>query len=204
MRDQSSRPEISSRIVAALIAILAAGPVAAQVYKWVDDAGATHYSDKAPEKAGPASKLEVVVDRISVYHQDPNLTRLAANSGSNAVLADRVDRLERQLQAERRARQYAAAADTRATMAAYDQCLADRRVDCDNYAGYYPYGGVPVAVVAVRHQHPFTPVAPITGITAGNVVGPGIIPGNFNGPRAVTAGNFTLRTSLGASRTRTF
>ena len=32
-----------------------------------------------------------------------------------------------------------------------------------------------------------------TGRTAGNVAGPGIVPGTFNGPSAITAGNFTFR-----------
>ena len=33
----------------------------------------------------------------------------------------------------------------------------------------------------------------VSAVTAGNVVGRGIMPGTFNGPNAITAGNFTLR-----------
>jgi hypothetical protein len=72
----------------------------------------------------------------------------------------------------------------------YERCFADRRVDCDAYGDLYPPYAGPIVVAHARHRHPF-PIqgARLTGVTAGNVVGPGIIPGNFNGPRAVTAGN---------------
>ncbi len=142
------------RIVAMLVAVLAASPVCAQVYKWIDGSGVTHYSDTAPENGGPASKVkvDVVADRISVYPQDPNLMRQAANPG-NWILADRVDRLERQLQAERQARQYASAADD----------------GYDGYDGYYPYWGTPVAVVPARRLRPgFPHVMPVSGRTARN------------------------------------
>jgi Domain of unknown function (DUF4124) len=139
------------RILLTLAAMLATGPACAQVYKWVDGDGATHYSDKAPENGGPASKVkvDVVTDRISVYPQDPNLMRRAANPG-NWILADRIDRLERQLQAEREARQYASAAD-------------------DGYDGYYPYWGTPVVVVPVRRLRPGFPHGiPVSGRTTRN------------------------------------
>ena len=59
---------ISSLVVFLLAA--AGGPVHAQIYKWVDEAGKTHYSDQAP--AG-GKKLDTVADRISVYTPDPSL-----------------------------------------------------------------------------------------------------------------------------------
>jgi hypothetical protein len=104
------------------------------------------------------------------------------------VLSDRVDRLERQLHAERLARQQYELASF--TQAAYERCLADRRVDCD-YGGM-PYAG-PIAVVPIRHRRPMLVRTSFTGLSAGNVVGPGIMPGTFNGPNAITAGNFTFR-----------
>src|SRR6266853_156594 len=89
----------------ALVAILRAatgGTAYAQIYKWVDEAGQTHYSDTAPTGG---KKPDTVADRISVYAPDPALlARLAAPAESNPVLSDRVDMLERQLQAERLAR----------------------------------------------------------------------------------------------------
>ena len=179
---------LGSSLVAILLAATG-GTAYAQIYKWVDEAGNTHYSDQAP--AG-GKKPDTVADRISVYAPDPALlARAAAPAGSNPVLSDRVDSLERQLQAERLARrQYEMATYAQMSQAAYDGCRADRRVDCD-YGGA-PYVG-PIAVVPVRHRRPILVRTSFTGRTAGNVVGPGIVPGTFNGPNAITAGNFTFR-----------
>ena len=190
------------------------GPAHAQIYKWVDEAGKTHYSDTAPT-AG--KNLDKVADRISVYTPDPALlARAAARAEPDPALSNRVDRLERQLHAERLARaqqQAELASFTQASQTVYERCLAERCVDCDSYAGTMPYVG-PIAVVPVRHRRPmlvrtsFTALS--TGnlmgprimpgtfngrsaVTAGNFVGPGIMPGTFNGPNAITAGNFTLR-----------
>src|SRR5437879_702264 len=178
-----------------LVILLGAGsgPACAQIYKWVDEAGKTHYSDQAP--AG-GKKLETVADRISVYAPDPSLlARAAAPAGSDPVLSERVDRLERQLHAERLARaqqQAELAAFTQASQSVYERCVSERRVDCDSYGATLPYAG-PIAVVPVRHRRPVLVRTSFTGRSAGNVVSPGIMPGTFNGPNAITAGNFTFR-----------
>src|SRR5881296_594669 len=166
-----------------LVILLGAGsgPACAQIYKWVDEAGKTHYSDQAP--AG-GKKLETVADRISVYAPDPSLlTRAAATAVPDPALSNRVDRLERQQQE---------LAFTQASQSVYERCLAERRVDCDSYGGTLPYAG-PIAVVPIRHRRPVLVRTSFTGRSAGNVVGPGIMPGTFNGPNAITAGNFTFR-----------
>jgi hypothetical protein len=189
---------LGSSLVSVVILLVAnAGPAHAQIYKWVDEAGTTHYSDKAP--AG-GKNLNTVADRISVYTPDPSLlARAAATSGLDPALSNRVDSLERQLHAERLARQqYELAAFTQAS---YERCLAERRVDCDSYGVAMPYAG-PIAVVPVRHRRPILVRTSLTGLTAGNVVGPGIMPGTFNGPNAITAGNVTFRTSVPVSRSR--
>lgn len=52
------------RIRLALAAfVLAAGPASAQVYKWVDERGVTHYSERPPvaAKAKPAQKLDITL-----------------------------------------------------------------------------------------------------------------------------------------------
>lgn len=171
---------------ALLGAALSASPAVAQVYKWVDGSGTTHYSDKAPPDRESVRKVAIVTDRLSVYETPP---RPLASSypGRESALNDRIDALERQLQAERRARDSAAAAEAQAALAAYQRCLSERRVDCDAYAGYPQYAA-PLIFAPVRR---FRQPVPFTGVTAGNVVGQGIIPGNFNGPGAITAGNFT-------------
>ena len=186
---------LGSSLVSVVILLGAGiGPAHAQIYKWVDEAGKTHYSDTAP--AG-GKKPAIVADRISVYAPDPALlARSAATTEPGPALSDRVDRLERQLHAERLARQqYELASFTQASQAAYERCLSERRVDCD-YGGM-PYAG-PIAVVPVRHRRPILVHPSFTGLNAGNVVGPGIMPGTFNGPNAITAGNVTFRTGVTA------
>src|SRR6266850_2974318 len=162
---------LGSSLVAILLAATG-GTAYAQIYKWVDEAGKTHYSDHAP---ADGKKPDTVADRISVYAPDP---RAAAPAGSNPVLSDRVDSLERQLQAERLARrQYEMATYAQMSQAAYAGCRAYRRVDCE-YGGA-PYIG-PIAVVPIRHRRPILVRTSFTGRTAGNVAGPGIVPGTFN------------------------
>src|SRR5258706_13354316 len=143
------------------------GPAHAQIYKWVDEAGKTHYSDTAP--AG-RKKIDTVADRISVYAPDPSLlARAAATAAPDPALSDRVDRLERQLQAERLARQQYELASF--TQAAHERCLADRRVDCDAYGGTKPYAGA-LAGGPFRHPPPLPPRPPFTGLAPRKLPGP--------------------------------
>ena len=168
-------------LLISIVILLGAGgtPAFAQVYKWVDESGRTHYSDAAPSSA---KRVETVADRVSTYTApETPAARPQPYAPANAALNDRVDRLERQLYVEQLARQ-------RAELAAYSQPPQDF---------YY----VPVAVggpVHGRGDH----FRPFRGPKMPGVVGPGIVPGTFNGPNAVTAGNVTLRTSLPAARGR--
>jgi hypothetical protein len=189
------------RLITTLAVVIAGAPAWAQVYKWVDEAGVTHYSDQAPSKLEAVKKLDIVTNRLSVYAPDPSLIRPREHLSGDPALSDRMDRLERQLQTEGQARQYAAAEAQAYTTAAYEQCLADRRVDCDGYGGSYPYAA-PVVVAAFPHRR-FRPVAfpRMTGVTAGNVVEfPGIMPGNFNASSAGTGAPF--RSGVPSPRTR--
>ena len=168
----------TSALVSTVILLAAASsPAHAQIFKWVDGNGTTHYSDKGP--AG-AKKLDTVSDRVSVYSTPETPVALAQPAApATAALNDRVDRLERQLYAEHLARQ-------QAELAAYSQ---PQEV-------YY----VPVGVAPIRNRHDGFRRFP--GTKPAGVVGPGIMPGTFNGPNAITAGNVTLRTSLPAARGR--
>ncbi len=165
------------RLLIALVAILASAPASAQVYKWVDERGVTNYSSQPPADA--TKKVAIVEDKISVYTPDKALMQAieASRQGGNHALSERVASLERQLEDERRARQYASAAPV---PAAYDPCQDGRTVDCNGvYGGYYVYGPA-YAIAAYRHLKPYidhTRLKP--GTTAGNVVGTrGYIPGN--------------------------
>ena len=158
-----------------IVILLAAGsPAQAQIYKWVDESGKTHYSDAAPAEA---KKTVTVADRVSVYTSDAPIPRAQPAVVASSVLSERVDSLERQLQYERLARQ---------------------QVDLA-YSPQADYGAYAYPVAVPRRHLRAKPLRPFPGT---NVVGPGIVPGTFNGPNAVTAGNFTLRTSLPASGSR--
>ncbi len=157
---------LTSLAIAAIL-LLAAGGATAQIYKWVDENGVTNYGNKPPAKV---AKVQPVTERISVY--SPQKAPEIAQAAPVPMLANRVEDLERQLAAEREARDYAARAEASAAQAAYDQCIAQRRVDCDSALYTYPYA--PVAVVAARGRHrpPSNAVLPglnLAGVTAGNV-----------------------------------
>src|SRR5260221_11707888 len=115
-----------------LVAILRAatgGTAYAQIYKWGAEAGKTPSSDHAP---ADGKKPDTVADRISVYAPDPALlARAAAPAGSNPVLSARVDRLERQPQAERPARpRYGEGAYAPTSRGSYQRWRAGRGLEC--------------------------------------------------------------------------
>src|SRR5213594_1286813 len=162
---------ISSLVSVVILLAAAVGPAHAQIYKWVDEAGKTHYSDTAPMDG---KKPDTVTDRISVYAPDPLLARAAATPGPDPALSNRLDGLERQLHAERLARaqqQAELASFTQASQSVYERCVAERRVDCDGYGGTIPYAG-PIAVVPVRHRRPIRVRTSFTALSAGNIVAP--------------------------------
>lgn len=167
-------PALATLLIAALPMLGSVTAPAAQLYKWVDERGVTNYSNQPPADPGAAKNLGPVEGNLSVYSPDPALTRAVATSrqeGNNRRLAERVDYLERQLEAERLARQYAAPA------AAHAQCPPG--VDCyGTTGGYYPAGiGGGFFPVGQRHKRLFPAQLPV-GATAGNVVGmSGFIPG---------------------------
>ena len=165
-----------TRLTVVLVAIFAAAPACAQLYKWVDERGVTNYSNQPPADPKAAKKLRPVEDRISVYTPDRALTQAveAFRQKSNQAAAERIASLERQLEAERLARQQAAAAQ-----ASYDPCLS-QRINCNGiYSGYYPYGPSFVFVPARHRLRSIVQTQLTPGTTAGNVVGMnGFIPGN--------------------------
>jgi hypothetical protein len=169
---------LGSSLISIAILLGTGGPAFAQVYKWVDENGRTHYSDKAPQTV---KKVDTVTaDRVSIYTAPEMPASVQPAAPANGALNDRVDRLERQLYAEQLARR-------EAELAAYAQP--------QDYYYYVPVvGGAPIRN---RHDGFRRP-----GTKPAGVVGPGIMPGTFNGPNAITAGNVTLRTSLPASRGR--
>lgn len=155
-------------LLIATLAIIGAAPASAQkLYKWVDERGVTNYSNQAPADAGAVKNLAPVQGNLSVYSPDKALMHAVdefRRDGNNRALAERVAYLERQLEAERLARQYVTAAAVPA--APY--------VDPGTYYPAYGGGFFPAGHKHRRfHQAQLPP-----GAIAGNVVGSkGYIPG---------------------------
>jgi len=171
-----------SFLLVPFVTLLATAPAYAQIYKWVDESGRTHYSDKAPEHG---RKVDTVGDRVSVYSPPASLSRTVPEP-STAALSDRLDDLERQLRAERVARR-------QMELAAFVEPQVPQ-------TAYVPYPVTVAVPVGPRRRH--DGFRPDRERRAPNVAGPGIMPGTFNGPDAVIAGNVTLRTGVPAFRGR--
>jgi len=146
-----------------LAAIGAVTPAAGQTYKWVDESGVTHYSDRKPDDPKEAKRLKPVSGMVSVYSPDKSLL--------DAVEAARKRRAQPDYRSEpdREPVRYAVPAVAQVPAYPCDQ------PDCDSY--YYPYapaGYFPMkrrrAVHLVQAQFP-------PGAIAGTVTGGGIIPG---------------------------
>jgi hypothetical protein len=156
-------------------ALMAAAPSAQaqQMYKWVDERGQVTYSNTPPAEASRASKLGVVEERVSVYTPDPAVNRAMTEDSAEPRESKAAQRRREQAEIERR-EQARAAADVQAQrraaqlQAAYDRCVAERRIECESIKtgapseasyGYNSYYGpayiVGPAIVAPRPQPPF-------------------------------------------------
>lgn len=159
------QPRAFIRLAVFLAAVFAAVPSGAQLYKWVDERGVTNYSNQPPADPKSAKNLRPVEDRISVYTPDQALTQAVDDlrQGYDRATAERIASLERELEAERRARQYAGAAGGQPVY----------------YGGYEPYEPEVVFVPNRHRTRRFNQIQLPPGAIAGNVVGPnGFIPGN--------------------------
>ena len=114
----------------ASIALAAATPAFAQVFKWADENGVMHYSSAPPEKA--KLKFKQMDSKALAVTQGKNPERGATRNPEEQAqdLTGRIDALERQVDAERQARQ-AADVQNLATQTAYAQALADQQAARD-------------------------------------------------------------------------
>jgi uncharacterized protein DUF4124 len=157
-------------LLACVVLLGAATPAqSAQLYKWVDERGVTNYSNQPPADPDAVKKLAPVEGNLSVYSPDRTLAQAteAFREGSDRRLADRVDYLERQLEVERLARQYAAAMTS-----APAPCPPG--VDCYGTSGSYYPAGIGSGFFLVIHKHkPPIQARPPLGAAAPKVVGMG-------------------------------
>ena len=145
-----------------IVALLAACPASAQVYKWVDESGVTNYTSEPPTNNKAVKKFELLLTKEDTSSQ----AAPAEVRGNQQRLLDRINKLERQVQAERQARQYESELQAQQYAArgalphpvTYDPCV-DWYEGCNgsayNYGGYYP------SPVVVAHHRPRPIVRPV-------------------------------------------
>jgi hypothetical protein len=144
-----------------VVILLWAATAWAQVYKWIDDKGIVNYSSQPPANL-KSVQLDPNSVSVSTYTPEkmPTRTAEAMASARERMLAERIAGLERKLDAEHYHRQSLADAQATALERRYEQCLRDRRVDCE-YAGtdpyYAPYGPTVVVLRPPVRTRPFVP-----------------------------------------------
>lgn len=131
------------RVALLVLALTLTAPLHAQIYKWVDAKGVTHYSDKPP--AGHQARTQLVEERISVVPSDPAL------SAATAAMRAQGARQAELAQAEWLQRQRLMLAAQ--AMPSYSDC--PYRMDCDwPYAYRYGYAYAPFVSRAPRPPRP--------------------------------------------------
>ena len=128
---------VSAALLLAAVAVAAAFPAQAQMYKWIDERGQVTYSNTPPPNATQSNKLGIVEERVSVYSPDTQINRALSDEASEPRDSRAMRRQREQVEAERREKAEAATranADRRAAQhqAAYDRCVAERRVECES------------------------------------------------------------------------
>lgn len=140
--------------------LLMASTAQSQIYKWVDERGVVNYSADPPN-GRQSQKVDPNAARVTVVPSSPMPTSPGA-SVSESGLRERVSRLENDLEAERARRTAGQPTEEERLARAREQCLAQRRVDCDTN----PYGALPVAnepsVIVQPIVRPIRPIKPIT------------------------------------------
>ncbi len=149
-----------------MVATLGASlPVAAELYRWVDERGVTNYSNAPPPVAAMAKKLAHVSDKMSVYTPDEHFMQ--------AVKAMRERSLQVLTEPELPRNQVMRIAAQ--PQSGYEQCLMSGRPGCEeSYRSYY--------------QAPFLPAV-------GAYAPHGVQPTRFLVPRPVVADATRVRLS---------
>ena len=181
-------------ITAALLAP-ASFALAATVYKWVDDKGVVNYSTSPPPTARNMVAINATPalesgglsagDEEARYWREKRQRESLRDSRDYQDLRLRRETEElRQLQMRQQIQlsAQAASADDERRRLARDQCLRERRVDCDGGAGgYSPYYPAPVVVRAPRQSIQQAAPFPVNG------TGIGPAPGTIAGTQAQLA-----------------
>lgn len=148
------------RLVVIVLGTITPTMALAEIYKWVDEKGIVNYGSEPPKGARKTEKLDAKVPTVSIVSPNAAASLTGAKYADQA-LRQRVERLERDLEDERRTR--AAAAQTYdeteqlRLRQAREQCERERRVDCnvDPFGTRYGTGWVIAPAVGTRIRPPF-------------------------------------------------
>ena len=180
--------------LSALLATLMVLPLAAeaQVYRWTDERGRVTYGSKAPPGARNVTRLNEDGGNVSTVPGVPPEQLEAMRERSQQ---QRADRLERELDAERRASR-AGAGENFDQRAWLERCRAERRVDCDDPTrGAYFDPGFAYFPPVVRPPRPLPirPVPPQQQLPWPSPGGPVVVsPPTGPGPRLTPPPNTVL------------
>ena len=182
--------------IAALVCLLASSAAANTVFKWVDDKGVVNYATAPPPAARNLVAINAVPAIVSTGSQagdeEARYWRERRQRESLREARDDQDlRLRReteelrqvQIRQQMQLASQSASADDQRLRLAREQCLRERRIDCDGAAGgfvsYYP---APIVVRAPRQS--IRQVAPFPVTSVGSS---GLAPGTIAGTQAQLA-----------------
>lgn len=152
MRSARMSHTLLSALALAIAATLPA-VAEAQVYRWTDERGGVNYGSKPPPSARNVTRLNEDSGNVSTV---PGIPREEVDAMRDRAQQQRADRLERELDAERRANR--AASGTFDERAWIERCRAERRVDCDDPSRGYLYDpGFAFYPQVVRPPRPLPP-----------------------------------------------
>jgi hypothetical protein len=140
-------------LLAAVACLATTAPASGQVYRWTDERGVVNYGNKPPPNARNVAPMREDDGRVSTI---PGMSPQTVEAERDRLERRRADQLQRDLEAERRASR-AASGGGSDFQAWREQCLAERRVDCDdpNRGAFVPGPGW------ASPGYPVYPVPPI-------------------------------------------
>ena len=162
------------------VAVAWSSSTTAEVYKWVDEKGVTNYSGTPPAR-GKAQTLDPGTVTVSVY-QAPSPQETAR--ALDAMMRQRIARLENELLAERLSR-LTQQASHQTDRLAHEQCLNERRVDCD--AGRDGVRAIPYFYAAAAPVYVVGRAFPVTTFTPFPRTPPFTTMARFSQPAVVSA-----------------
>jgi uncharacterized protein DUF4124 len=145
-------------VAASLLALFIAPTVRGEIYKWVDEKGVVNYGT-TPPPGKPVKQLPVDAPGVTVVPADhlppppPPTTK--------SPVDERVEKLEKALEAEKSARESQKQREEERRRAAIAQCEANRGVDCAQDPYQQMDGGFVVPRRAILRPHPIPSPPPL-------------------------------------------